>query len=135
IRPACRTCHADRATAGAAATDSGERIACGRSGRPHRAPPIGGQLLNPEPDRIVDDAPFWYLSRDHLIGPAGDDNALPAPPHAMNQPVPVDAAVTLPTQDLSDAPGRPRVRAALPGSRRAHSLRVQLAGDPLDPGP
>jgi hypothetical protein len=77
--------HADRVATGAARTDSRERISSGRPRRAHVTPTIGGQLLNPEPDRLVDDAPLGYFSRDHLIGSAGDDDALASPSHAMNQ--------------------------------------------------
>ena len=127
--------HADRAATGAAPTDSREWIARRRSWRANVAPTIGRQLLNPEPDRIVDDAPLGYFPRDHLTWSAGDDDALPAAPYAMNQPVPVDAAVALATQDLADAPRRPRIRAAPPGSRRAHTFGVEPAGDLLEPEP
>jgi hypothetical protein len=135
IRSARGTRHSNRAAARAASTDSRKWVARSRSGRANVAPTIGRQLLDPEPDRIVDDAPLGYFPRDHLIWSAGDDHALPAAPYAMNQPVPVDAAVALATQDLADAPWRPRIRSASPGSWRAHTFGVEPAGDLLEPEP
>lgn len=103
IRAARRARHADRSAARATATDPGERVARCRSRRSHVSPPIAGQFLNPEPDRIVDDAPLGYLSRDHLVGTTSDDDALPCSPHAVDDAVSVDASISVAPKDLPDA--------------------------------